>query len=135
MQTTLVQTRCECLSRVGQNRAVAQLSSQQVVIRWDRLSFQLRPIDLCVIKQELEQLIKACCVEKEEDYILFLNEHLLYLSRTDLNDFYTMVCDATEQLPRFVIRWKEVRVMLRPYDLRLVTSSAGHHVGLSLCIN
>jgi|GEM_PF-2471147 len=135
MKTNLVRTPCHNLASVGTSRFIYQLSSQQMIIQWGQIVLQCRPIDLSVIHSELSTLIESMCIDQNEDYLLSINRQLIYLTRSDLRLFHIMVSEATEKLPPFVVRWKEMKLSLLPYEPALVTAIATTNVQQAICLN
>lgn len=125
MKLTFAQTQVKELVHVSECRRISQVSQQLVEIRWDWLCLQLRTIDLTVLCGELSHCLDSLSIEQNEDYLLTINGLRLHMSRAELLEFYSMVFAATEQLPYYVVRWKEVTASISPYEPKLVNES-GH---------
>lgn len=116
MEQTLIPIETKVLSTVGQRRSINQLAGQMIEFRWDFLSLQLRTIDLWVLRQEFDSLLQEFNIESEEDYILWINHQVLYLTKYDIWALRELLHEATERLPYQVVRWKEVTLSLCPCD-------------------
>jgi hypothetical protein len=111
-QLTLV--KAKRLAASGPRGSIAQTAPQAVEVRWGRIILQMRPIDLCVLNQELARLLGGMKRDATETYVLSLNRQELYLPYAGLWQFKEMVEKATDQLPHHVIRWQEIELSIRP---------------------
>ncbi|MBX3013045.1 MAG: hypothetical protein KF832_16125 [Caldilineaceae bacterium] len=105
-----------CLAARSALRSVSLLPNRQVELAWDRVTVTMRLPDLIVLNNTLrdwmEDLQRTCA----QVYTLSLDSCVLFIHSYDLYCFCDMVHEATEQLPRRVVRWADVQVRIAPYN-------------------
>ncbi len=111
------------LSESSECRAVDLLQNGQIALCWDRTVLRMRTVDLVVLNNALRSWAEEHDRDGAQMYTLSFNSYTMFVGNDDLYRFCAMVDEATEQLPRRIVRWIDL-------DIRIVPFTAAHHKGI-----